>query len=62
MPATATATQTGATKPPTTGFGGAAATTGAGNGGGAPSALNLGQSYGLAIVVAGFFAGFALIL
>jgi hypothetical protein len=47
-----------------TGFGGAAATTTAASGkkGAATTAMNLGQSYGLAVVFAGLFAGFAMIL
>jgi hypothetical protein len=47
-----------------TGFGGAAATTTAAGGkkGAATTAMNLGQSYGLAVVFAGLFAGFAMIL
>ncbi|KAF2187624.1 hypothetical protein K469DRAFT_704538 [Zopfia rhizophila CBS 207.26] len=60
MPATGTAT--GGNKPPVTGFGGAAATTAAGGKGAASAMLNLGQSYGLAVVFAGVFAGFAIIL
>lgn len=60
-----TANSAGATTtgPALTGFGGAAATTTAAGGkGAATAAMNLGQSYGLAIVFAGFFAGFAMIL
>lgn len=53
-----------------TGFGGAAATTTAAsssnnngnNQGAAAAAMNLGQSYGMAIVLAAFFGGAALIL
>ncbi|OCK92843.1 uncharacterized protein K441DRAFT_662470 [Cenococcum geophilum 1.58] len=47
-----------------TGFGGAAATTTAagGNKGAATTAMNLGQSYSLAVVFAGLFAGFAMVL
>jgi len=46
-----------------TGFGGAAATsTGSPKKGAAPVAVSVGQSYGLAIVFAGLFAGFALVL
>jgi hypothetical protein len=46
-----------------TGFGGAAATTAAGGKkGAATTAMNLGQGYGLAVVFAGLFAGFALVL
>jgi hypothetical protein len=54
--------------PPATGFGGAAATTGASSDnnnnkqGAASAILNLGQSYGLAVVFTGLFAGFALVL
>lgn len=60
----ATASQTEKASIPVTGFGGATATgSNNGNGQGAASAtLNLGQSYGLAILFAGVFAGFALIL
>lgn len=47
-----------------TGFGGAAATTTAAGGkkGAATTAMNLGQSCGLAVVFAGLFAGFAMVL
>ena len=47
-----------------TGFGGAAATTTAAGGkkGAATTTMNLGQSYGLAVVFAGLFAGFAMAL
>lgn len=50
-----------------TGFGsGAASTTGAKSGGGTGAAtrtiINIGQVYGLAVVVIGFFAGFAIVL
>ena len=60
----ATATQAGATsKIPVTGFGGSTSTAAAGDGKGAASAmLDLGQSYSMAIVFAGVFAGFALLL
>jgi len=59
--ATATATGAQASKA-ATGFGGPASTTGAGGKGGASAMLNLGQSYGLAVIFAGVFAGFALVL
>ncbi|ORY15037.1 hypothetical protein BCR34DRAFT_478576 [Clohesyomyces aquaticus] len=53
----------GATKAPATGFGGGASETGSpGKKGDASALLNLGQSYGMAVVFAGVFAGFALIL
>ncbi|KAH6669422.1 hypothetical protein B0J14DRAFT_119058 [Halenospora varia] len=48
-----------------TGLGGAAATTTAaasGNKSGAQAALDMGRSYGLAVIFAGLFAGFALIM
>ena len=46
-----------------TGFGGAAATTAAGGkSGAATTAVNLGQSYGVAVVFASLFAGFAMVL
>jgi len=48
-----------------TGLGGAVATAAAGKDtkkGGAQTALNLGRSYGLAVVFAGLFAGFALVI
>jgi hypothetical protein len=46
-----------------TGFGGAATTTAAsGKTGAATTAMSLGQSYGLAVVFAGLFAGFAMVL
>lgn len=60
-----TGTDASSSKAAVTGFGGGAATTaaGKGNGNGATSAMiNLGQSYGLVVVFAGVFAGFALIL
>jgi hypothetical protein len=58
--ATASATDAAGSAPPTAGFAGA---TSAPKGKGAASSmLNLGQSYGLAVVFAGIFAGFALVL
>jgi hypothetical protein len=65
MSQTSTASSTARTSVPVTGFGGAAATTAASSSnkdGAASSMLNLGQSYSLAIVFAGLFAGFAIIL
>ncbi|KAF2270764.1 hypothetical protein CC78DRAFT_539243 [Lojkania enalia] len=60
-----TATPTGGSEPtdiPTAGFLGATEAAQPGQGGGAGAMLNLGQSYGLAIVFAGVFAGFAIVL
>ncbi|KAF2468088.1 uncharacterized protein BDR25DRAFT_57522 [Lindgomyces ingoldianus] len=61
MPATSTPTAS-STKVPVSGFGGPAATTAAGGKGAASAMLNLGQSYGMAVIFAGVFAGFAIIL
>lgn len=58
-------TQTGSSdddETPATGFAGQTAAPGDGGEGAASSMLNLGQSYGLAVVFAGVFAGFALVL
>ncbi|KAF2498686.1 hypothetical protein BU16DRAFT_536694 [Lophium mytilinum] len=61
--AAATNAQTTATGAVYTGFGGAAATsTGSAKKGAAASAMQVGSSYGLAIVFSGLFAGFALVL
>jgi len=58
------ASTTGAGTAVYTGFGGAAATTTAagGNKGAAATAMDLSQSYGLAVIFAGLFAGFAIVL
>jgi len=65
--ASASATGSGGVYTGFGGNGGAAATTGASSGGGntrtAPKTmLQIGQVYGLAVVVIGFFAGFAVVL
>ncbi|MCJ1361239.1 hypothetical protein MMC16_000337 [Acarospora aff. strigata] len=67
MSATATGDSTaGSGDTVTTGFGGAAATQTAGSGGGTSGAsglaINVGHAYGLGVVAAGFFAGFAFLL
>ncbi len=65
----ATATGAGATDTVYNGFGNDATTTGSGssstsasNKSGARAALDLGQSYGMAVIVAGLFAGFVWVI
>ncbi|KAF2118416.1 hypothetical protein BDV96DRAFT_488613 [Lophiotrema nucula] len=61
--ASATGSATGGSESiPVTGLLGATATSSPNNKGAASAMLNLGQSYGMAVVFAGVFAGFALIL
>jgi len=66
MSATGTgAVSTGAGGTVYSGFGGAAATATAGGSGGksgATAVLNIGQAYGIFVVAAGAFAGFAFLL
>lgn len=60
---TATAGSTNTAGVVFTGLGGAAATTAAsGSKSGSQAALDVGRSYGLAIVFSGIFAGFALVM